>query len=102
MLEPKFNRAPLTNPVPVIVRETRSPLPANAIDGESLLIEMGQLQGVETTVKDAALLTALCAEAVIWTAPAVTPVARPFASMVATEESLDAQINVIPLIARPC
>ena len=102
ILEPKFTSAPLTNPLPEIVRETRSPLPANAIGGESLLIETGQLQGAAVTVSDTPLLTALCAEAVICTVPAVTPVASPFVSTIATEESLEAHVNVMPLIASPC
>src|ERR1700746_2405759 len=39
--EPKFTTAPLINPVPVMIRESRSPLPTNAIGGESLVMVMG-------------------------------------------------------------
>ena len=65
MLEPKFTSAPLTKPEPVMVKGIRSPLPANAMGGESRVMVIGQLQGAEVTVKETALLVALCADALI-------------------------------------
>jgi hypothetical protein len=53
------------------------------------------------SVNQAALLFTLWAEALICVVPVPTPVARPFASMVATVGSLDVQLNTTPLIASP-
>src|SRR3984957_6903121 len=101
MLEPKFTSAPLTNPLPVIVRGTKSPLPASAIGGESRVMLMGQSQGTEVTASETALLVAFCADALISTEPVAMPVASPFASMLATVGSLVVHANTTPLIACP-
>jgi hypothetical protein len=102
MLEPKFTKAPLTNPLPVMVRETRSPLPASARGGESLLMVSGQLQEAAVTPSDMTLLIAPCADALICAVPSDTPLTSPLASMVATAGSLEVQVNTTPLIANPC
>src|SRR5262249_61765360 len=98
-LEPKFTTAPLINPVPVMVSELRSPLPTNAIGGESLVMVIGLGGGGMTTVSDAEPLTAL-ADAEICVVPVDIPLARPLASMT-TEGLLEVHENEMPLMAVP-
>src|SRR5215471_15648927 len=81
-LEPKFTTAPLINPVPVMVSELRSPLPTNAIGGESLVMVIG------------------LGDAEICAVPVDIPLARPLASMT-TEGLLEVQENEMPLMADP-
>ena len=101
MLDPKFTSAPGRKPVPVIVRETRFPLPTNAMGGESRVMVSGAPESRALSVNDAALLLTPCADALICVVPSPTAVARPFASMVATVGSLDVQLNTTPLMASP-
>ena len=62
-----------------MVRETRSPLPTNAMGGESLVMVSGTSESGTLSVNNAALLLTPWADALICVVPDSTAVARPFA-----------------------
>jgi hypothetical protein len=69
MLDPKFTSAPGRKPLPVMVRETRSPLPTNAMGGESLVMVSGTSESGILSVNNAALLLTPWADALICVVP---------------------------------
>jgi hypothetical protein len=85
--ESKFTVAPLTNPVPKIVNELKSPfMPTNPMFGERRVKESGEGGGTGFTVKDAELLMTFAAYAVMYAVPVASPVAIPVAASIPATE----------------